>query len=332
MEDPDTASTPEPVVEFDDVVAARDRIAGHAHRTPVMTSRLLDERTGRRLFFKCENLQRGGAFKIRGATNKLLTLTDAERKRGVVAYSSGNHAQAVALAARAAGSHATIAMPSDAPRAKMEATRGYGATVVEYDRRTEDRVEVARGIAEAEGRVIVPPYDDPWVIAGQGTAALELLEDDLGLDAIVAPVGGGGLLAGTATAAAGYPRPVPAWGAEPALADDTARSLESGERIRIEPPDTIADGARARSPGELTFPIVQRRAAGVVRVPDPALVEATALLLTRMKLLVEPTGALAAAAVFEGLLPPDAERIGVILSGGNVDLATLADLLGDPGA
>lgn len=321
--------SPEPVVDYDAVVAARDRIAEHAHRTPVLTSRLLDERSGRRLFFKCENLQRGGAFKIRGATNKLMTLTGQERERGVVAYSSGNHAQAVALAARAVGTHATIAMPSDAPGAKVEATRGYGATVVEYDRRSEDRGELAREIAEREGRVIVPPYDDPFVIAGQGTAALELLELDLELDAIVAPVGGGGLLAGTATAASGYPRPVPAWGAEPATADDTVRSLEAGERVRIEPPETIADGARSRSPGVLTFPILQRRAAGVVRVSDSALVRAMRLILTRMKLLVEPTGALAAAAALEGLLPDDAVRIGVILSGGNVDLGTLGELMRD---
>ena len=309
------------------MLAARERIAGEAHRTPVLTSRLLNERCGRELFFKCENLQRGGAFKIRGATSKIRSLGEAERRRGVVAFSSGNHAQAVALAARAIGVDALIAMPSDAPRTKVEATRGYGASIVEYDRHAEDREEVGRRIMEEEGRVLVPPYDDPLVMAGQGTAALELLEDVPGLDAVVAPVGGGGLLAGTATAAGGFD--VHAFGAEPAEADDTVRSLEAGRRVRIDPPDTIADGARAEIPGELTFPVVRERAEAVVRVPEDAMVRAMGLLLTRMKILVEPTGALAAAAVFEGLLPDDLARIGIILSGGNVDLPTLARLLAE---
>lgn len=316
-------------VGVDDVRAAGEGIAGRVHRTPVFTSRLLDAAAGRSLFFKCENLQRGGAFKIRGATNRVLALTEEERRRGVVAYSSGNHAQAVALAAAALDVDAKILMPADAPRAKLAATKAYGATIVEYDRRVDDRAALAREAAEREGRVLVPPYDDPWIIAGQGTAAAELLEEIPDLDAVVAPVGGGGLLAGTATACAGHDRPVAAWGAEPATADDTARSLEAGERVRIDPPDTIADGARSRSPGELTFPILRERAAGVVRVPDEALPRAMAWLLTRMKLLVEPTGALAAAAALEGLLPDGPERVGVILSGGNVDLGRLADLVGD---
>lgn len=316
-------------VGVDDVHAARERIAGRVHATPVFTSRLLDEAAGGSLFFKCENLQKGGAFKIRGATNRVLALTGDERRRGVVAYSSGNHAQAVALAAGSLGVDAKILMPADAPRAKVAATRAYGATVVEYDRRVDDRAALAREVAEREGRILIPPYDDPWIIAGQGTAAVELLEEIPDLDAVVAPVGGGGLLAGTATACAGHVRPVAAWGAEPAAADDTARSLEAGERVRIDPPDTIADGARSRSPGELTFPILRERAAGVVRVPDEALIRAMAWLLTRMKLLVEPTGALAAAAALEGILPDGPERIGVILSGGNVDLGRLAELVGD---
>ncbi|HUP01099.1 MAG TPA: pyridoxal-phosphate dependent enzyme [Gemmatimonadota bacterium] len=309
------------------MLAARERIAGEAHRTPVLTSRLLNERSGRELFFKCENFQRGGAFKIRGATSKIRSLTEAERRRGVVAFSSGNHAQAVALAARALGIDALIAMPTDTPRAKMEATRGYGARIVEYDRHAEDREEVGRRIAEEEGRVLVPPYDDPLVMAGQGTAALELLEDVPALDAVVAPVGGGGLLAGTATAAQGFG--VRAFGAEPAEADDTVRSLEAGRRVRVDPPNTIADGARAEIPGELTFPVVRERAEAVVRVSEAAIVRAMELLLTRMKVLVEPTGALAAAAVMEGLIPGDARRVGVILSGGNVDLPTLARLVAD---
>lgn len=312
------------------MLAARERIGDAAHRTPVMTSQLLNRMCGRELFFKCENLQRGGAFKIRGATNKIHSLTAAEQRRGVVAFSSGNHAQAVALAARALGVDALIAMPSDAPRAKVEATKAYGAAIVEYDRYAEDREEVGRRIAEDEGRVLVPPYDDPLVMAGQGTAALELLEDVPDLDAVVAPVGGGGLLSGTATAALGFG--VRAFGAEPAEADDTVQSLEAGRRVRIEPPDTIADGARTEIPGELTFPIIRERAAAVVRVPDEALVRAMELLLTRMKILVEPTGALAAAAVLEGFLPDDLRRIGIILSGGNVDLETLGRLLSRGGA
>lgn len=307
-------------IDPDDVRAAGRRIAGEVHLTPVLTSRLIDRQAGRSLFFKCENLQRGGAFKIRGATNKIHSLSEDERRRGVVAYSSGNHAQAVALAALAAGVDATIAMPTDAPRAKIEATRGYGATIVEYDRRTEDRRVVARRIAEAEGKTIVPPYDDPWIMAGQGTAALELLDQVPDLGAIVVPVGGGGLLAGTATAAAGEAPGIAVWGAEPAAADDTVRSLETGERVEIDPPDTIADGARTRSPGELTFPVVRARAAGVVRVPDHALVRTMALLLSRMKVLVEPTGALAAAVAIEGGVQDLPDRVGILLSGGNVDL------------
>jgi threonine dehydratase len=314
-------------IEYEDVLAASRSIRPHVHRTPVMTSRLIDEAAGMRLFFKCENLQRAGAFKARGAFNKLLSLSEKERARGVVAFSSGNHAQAVALAAGTLGVDAKIVMPSDAPRSKLEATRGYGATIVEFDRRAEDRDRIALRIAEDEGRVLVPPYDDAWIMAGQGTAALELLEDVPDLNAVVAPVGGGGLLAGTATALEGAATRVLAFGAEPADADDTAQSLEAGERVRIDPPDTIADGARVEIPGEKTFPILMERAEAVVRVPDDALVRAMRLILTRMKILIEPTGALGAAAALEGLLPDDVERVGVILSGGNVDPATLAELL-----
>lgn len=314
-------------IGYDDVVAASRRIRSYVHRTPVFTSRLVDEAAGIELSFKCENLQRAGAFKVRGAFNKLLSLSEKERGRGVVAFSSGNHAQAVALAAGTLGVDATIVMPADAPRAKVEATRGYGATIVEYDRRAEDRDRIALDIAEEEGRVLVPPYDDAWIMAGQGTAALELLEDVPDLDAIVAPVGGGGLLAGTAAAMEGAATRVLAFGAEPAQADDTARSLERGERVRIDPPDTIADGARVEIPGEKTFPILMELAEAVVRVPDAALVRAMRLLLTRMKLLVEPTGALGVAAALEGRLPDGLDRVGVILSGGNVDPATLARLL-----
>jgi threo-3-hydroxy-L-aspartate ammonia-lyase len=323
------AVTAELAITYDDVLAARESLAGRVHRTPVVTSRRLDEIAGRRLFFKCENLQRGGAFKIRGATNRIRSLTPEERRRGVAAFSSGNHAQAVAIAAGELGIDAKIVMPDDAPAPKVAATRAYGATIVTYDRRREDREALGRKLAEEEGRVLVPPYDDPLVMAGQGTAALELIEEVPDLDAVVAPVGGGGLLAGTATAAGGGSRPVAAWGAEPAQADDTARSLEAGERVRIPPPDTIADGGRAEIPGALTFPILQARAAGVVRVPEEAIARAMLLLLTRAKLVVEPTGALPAAAALEGLLPPELQRVGVILSGGNVDPAVLAMILQD---
>jgi threonine dehydratase len=311
-----------------DVIAAQERIAGGVHRTPVMTSQLLDEVAGRQLYFKCENLQRGGSFKVRGATNKLRQLSDDARRRGVVAYSSGNHAQGVALAARDLGVSAVIVMAADAPSAKVNATRGYGADIVTYDRRTDDREAIAAEIMERDGRVLVPPYDDLSIIAGQGTATLELLQDVADLDAIVAPVGGGGLLAGAAVAGAAEDPPVRAFGAEPETADDTARSLEAGERVGIAPPETIADGARVQIPGELTFPIVRELAADVVRVPEAAIVRAMTLVMTRMKLVVEPTAALAAAAALEGLLPSDVQRVGVILSGGNLDLQLLGQLVG----
>jgi threonine dehydratase len=292
-----------------------------------MTSGLLDEIAERQLFFKCENLQRGGSFKARGATNKLRQLGDDARQRGVVAYSSGNHAQGVALAARDLGISAIIVMAADAPSAKMEATRAYGADIVTYDRRTDDREAIAAQIVERDGRVLVPPYDDLAIIAGQGTATLELLQDVPDLDAVVAPVGGGGLLAGAAIAGAGQDPPVRAFGAEPETADDTARSLEAGERMGIAPPETIADGARVQIPGEVTFPIVRELAQGVVRVPEAAIIRAMKLIMTRMKLVVEPTAALAAAAALEGSLPPDVQRAGLILSGGNVDLRRLGQLV-----
>lgn len=315
-------------INASDVMAAQQRIASGVHRTPVMTSQLLDEIAGRELFFKCENLQRGGSFKVRGATNKLRQLGDDARHRGVVAYSSGNHAQGVALAARDLGVSAVIVMAADAPSPKLEATRGYGAHIVTYDRRTDDRVAIAAEIVERDGRVLVPPYDDLAIITGQGTATLELLQDVADLDAVVAPVGGGGLLAGAAIVAAAQDPLVRAFGAEPETADDTARSLEAGERVGIAPPETIADGARVQIPGELTFPIVRELAEDVVRVPEAAIVRAMMLVMTRMKLVVEPTAALAVAAALEGLLPSDVQRVGVILSGGNIDLRMLGQLVG----
>lgn len=313
------------MITYEDVLEAAGRIAGRVHRTPVLRSRLIDARFGRELYFKCENLQRGGAFKIRGATNRLRALPEDERRRGVVAFSSGNHAQAVALASADLGVDATIVMPTDAPASKVAATKAYGARVVTYDRLRDDREAVAREIVEREGRVLVPPYDDPFIMAGQGTTTLELLEEVPDLDAVIVPVGGGGLLAGSSVAAKGRAR---VFGAEPETANDTALSLAAGERITIPPPDTIADGARPQSPGELTFPVIQEYAEGVLLVPDAALVEGMKLLLTRAKILVEPTGALGFGAVIAGALPEDCRRVGIVLSGGNVDLETLAALVG----
>jgi threonine dehydratase len=306
---------------------ARARIAPHVHRTPVMSSRAFNATAGREVWFKCENFQRGGAFKMRGAANRIFALGADERARGVAAFSSGNHAQAVALAARDAGTRAVIVMPEDAPRAKVEATRGYGAEVVFYDRQRDDREQVARDVAERGGLVLVPPYDDYHVMAGQGTCALELLEEVGDLDALVVPVGGGGLFAGASTAARGFDARIRCFGVEPETGDDTRQSLGAGERVTIPPPPTIADGARVQSPGALTFPFVQQNAEDVLVVSDAELVGALKFLLFRLKILVEPTGALAAAAVLFDKLPADARRIGVVISGGNVDAGALAQLV-----
>ena len=303
---------------------ARARIAPHVHRTPVMSSRAFNRAAGREVWFKCENFQRAGAFKMRGATNKILALTAEERARGVAAFSSGNHAQAVALAARDARLRAVIVMPQDAPRAKVEATKGYGAEVVFYDRQRDDRERVARDVAERERLVLVPPYDDYQVMAGQGTCALELLEEVGDLEALVVPCGGGGLFAGASTAAKEIDERIRCFGVEPETGDDTRQSFVAGERVAIPPPPTIADGARVQSPGALTFPFVQRYAEDVLTVSDAELVGAMKFLLFRLKILVEPTGALAAAAVLFNKLPPNIRRIGVVISGGNVDADALA--------
>jgi threonine dehydratase len=298
------------------VEAAAHRLRDRIHRTPVITSHSLDEATGYSVFLKGENLQRAGAFKIRGALNKILSLSDAERARGVVAFSSGNHAQGVALAARMTGASALILMPTDAPALKLAATRGYGAEVVFYDRQTEDREARARALVEETGRVLVPPYDDYAIMAGQGTAALELLADAPGLDALLTPVGGGGLMAGCSTVA---------------RANDTWLSLRKGERVSISPPPTIADGIRNLSPGALTFPILRQNLTDVLLVSDDAIRDAVRFLLLRCKLLVEPTGAVPVAALLSGTLPlVRGGRIGVILSGGNADPETLADILKGP--
>src|SRR5262245_38265102 len=313
---------------LEDVEKAARRLAGQVHRTPVLRSRSLDEATGHRVFLKCENLQRAGAFKIRGALNKLLSLTAEEKRRGVVAFSSGNHAQGTALAARLTGVSAVILMPSDAPALKLAATRGYGAEVVFYDRQTEDREARARKLVEETGRVLVPPYDDPAIMAGQGTAALELLHEVPDLDVLLTPVGGGGLMAGCSTAAKALRPSIRAYGVEPDTANDTWLSFEKGERVSISPPPTIADGVRNTTPGALTFPILRRNLAGILLVSDGEIADAVRQLLLRAKILVEPTGAVAAAAVLSGRLPlARGARVGVVLSGGNVDPDVLAGLL-----
>ena len=313
---------------LDQVQEAARRLEGRVHRTPVITSRSLDEATGYAVFLKCENLQRAGAFKIRGALNKLLSLGPAERARGVVAFSSGNHAQGVALAARLTGTTALILMPTDAPALKLAATRGYGAEVVFYDRQTEDRERRARELVEQTGRVLVPPYDDAAVMAGQGTAALELLADAPGLDGLLTPVGGGGLMAGCSTVAKTLDPAMRVFGVEADSANDTWLSFQKGERVSIAPPPTIADGIRNLSPGALTFPILRERLSGILLVSDAEIKDAVRFLLLRAKLLVEPTGAVPVAALLAGKLPlAQGARVGVVLSGGNVDPGTLAEIL-----
>lgn len=308
---------------------AEVRIRGSVHRTPVITSRAFNEATGKEVFFKCENLQRAGAFKIRGATNKIRSLTEEERRRGVAAFSSGNHAQAVALASREAGIRAVIAMPEDAPRAKVAATQAYGAEIVFYDRLKQDREEVAIEIAERDGRVLVPPYDDYLILAGQSTCGLELVEEVPDLDCLLTPCSGGGLFAGVSTAAKAINPRIRCFPVEPDTADDTRQSFIKGERVSIPPPPTIADGLRVQSPGTLTFPILQKTAEDVLTVSDEEIIETIKFFLFRMKLLVEPSGAAAAAAVFSGKLPRDTKRVGVVVSGGNIDADLLSQFLQD---
>ena len=305
------------------------RIRGSVHRTPVITSRSFNEATGKEVFFKCENLQRAGAFKIRGATNKIRSLTEEEGRRGVAAFSSGNHAQAVALASREAGIRAVIAMPEDAPKAKVAATRAYGAEIVFYDRLKQDREEVAIEIAERDGRVMVPPYDDYLILAGQSTCGLELVEEVPDLDCLLTPCSGGGLFAGVSTAAKAMNPRIRCFPVEPDTADDTRQSFLKGERVSIPPPPTIADGLRVQSPGTLTFPILQKTAEDVLTVSDQEIIETIKFFLFRMKLLVEPSGAVAAAAVFSGKLPRDTKRVGVVVSGGNIDADLLSQFLKD---
>jgi threonine dehydratase len=309
-----------------DIEAARDRIQALAQKTPIAHSRLFDAASGAAVYFKCENLQRGGAFKIRGALNFLMSLNPAERERGVVTFSSGNHAQAVAMAAAHLGVAATIVMPTDAPKAKLASTQAYHPKIVFFDREREDREAIAARIARESGAVVVPSYDHPWIIAGQATAALELLEQKPDLDAIVTPLGGGGLLSGTLIAAKALRPNIRIFGVEPELANDWYLSLQAGERTAIAPPATIADGLRTPIPGQITFPIVRALAEDVLLVSEDEIKAAMRFLLSRMKLLTEPSGAVAAAALLHKKLPADLKTIGVLLSGGNVDLDVVSQI------
>jgi threonine dehydratase len=311
-----------------DVRDAAARILGVAHRTPVVRSRTLDRLVGGQVFLKCENLQRVGAFKFRGAYNAASRLSKEQLRKGLVAYSSGNHAQAVALAARDLGTTALIVMPEDAPRSKAEAVAGYGAEIVTYDRYTGNRVEIGERLARERGLALIPPYDDPDVIAGQGTAALELIEDVDDLDVLLVPVGGGGLIAGTATIATAIQPGIRVIGVEPQAGDDTKRSLETGRRVRIPVPRTIADGQAAETPGELTFSINQRLVDRVELVSDAEIRDAMRFAFDRLKLVVEPSGATGLAALLSGKLPAPG-RVGVIVSGGNVDARRFVELLSD---
>ena len=307
--------------------AAAVRIRPLARRTPVLTSPDFDAAAGARVFFKCENLQTGGAFKIRGASNLILSIPNTDLPRGVVAFSSGNHAIAVAIAARYAGAAATIVMPADAPRSKLDATRAQGARIVLYDRFRESREAIAAAILEDTGATLVPPFDHPAIMAGQGTAALELMEEMPDLDAMVTPVGGGGLFSGCATIAKDLRPPIRMFGVEPEDGNDTFLSFEAGERRAVPLPGTIADGLRATQPGQLTFPIISKLAERIVLVSDAEIRAAVKFLLARLKILVEPSGAVGAAALLFHKLPADirgTHNVGVILSGGNMDLDQLA--------
>jgi threonine dehydratase len=315
-------------VTYDDVLAAAERLAGVVHRTPVVSSRTLDDLSGARVFVKCENFQRMGAFKFRGAYNFLASLSPRERGRGVVAFSSGNHAQGVALAARLLGAPATIVMPTDAPEVKLAATRGYGAEVVHYERERSHREEIARDVAAERNATLVPPFDDARIVAGAGTSAFELLDDVPDLDAIVVPVGGGGLMSGTAIAAHGRNPAIAIYGVEPNAGDDFAQSLARGERVTIAVPQTIADGLQTTAPGELTFAIARKHAQAVVTVSDDELREAMRFAFGRMKLVIEPSGAAALAALLAARIPDLAgKRVGAIVSGGNIDPARYAEFL-----
>ena len=306
---------------------AQERLDSKIHRTPIFSSNTFNQVAGKEVFFKCENLQRAGSFKIRGATNKLLSLSSDEKKRGIAAFSSGNHAQAVALAGKEAGVRVVVAMPSDAPKIKVDATREYGAEIVFYDRHQEDREKFAMDLAERDRLTMVPPYDDYLILAGQATCGTEFIEDVPQLDALLAPCSGGGLFAGVATAAKGIKSTLKCFPVEPETADDTRQSFLKGERVSIPPPPTIADGLRVQTPGTITFPILQKLADDVLTVTEEEIMETLNFILMRMKIVVEPSGVVAAAAVMFGKLPESVRRVGVILSGGNIDPVVLGKVL-----
>lgn len=313
---------------FDDVAAAARRLHGHAHRTPVLRSTTADRELGAELFFKCENLQRMGAFKFRGGFNALSKFSPQQKEKGVLAFSSGNHAQAIALSARLLGIPAAILMPTDAPQAKVDATRGYGAEVVLFDRYKQDREALAKALAEERGMTLIPPYDHPDVLAGQGTAAMELISEVGELDVLLVPLGGGGLLSGSLLAARSLSPRCQVYGVEPQAGNDGQQSLAKGEIVHIDTPVTLADGAQTQHLGKYTFAIIQRDAAGIVTATDDDLVGAMRFFASRMKTVVEPTGCLGFAAARNGSVPVKGQRVGVIISGGNVDLARFASLIG----
>ena len=314
-------------VSYPDVAAAAERLAGVAHRTPVMTSRTVDERTGAQVLFKCENFQRMGAFKFRGAYNALAQLSDDAKRRGVLAYSSGNHAQAIALAGRLLGIRTTIVMPDDAPAVKLAATRGYGGEVITYDKHTTTREALGTAIARERGLTVIPPYDHPHVVAGQGTAAKELIEEVGALDWLFVCCGGGGLLSGCAIAAAQLSPGCKVVGVEPEAGDDATRSFRTKTLQTVHNPDTIADGARTPALGKVTFPLVLAYVHDMMTVSDPELLDAMLYLWERMKIVVEPTGALAAAGLFKGTHDVRGQRVGVVISGGNVDVKAICKLI-----
>ena len=316
------------MIQLEDVEAARERLRGVVRRTPIVQSRTLDAACRGGVLIKAESFQRGGSFKLRGAYNRIASLEPEQLRRGVATYSSGNHAQAVAIAASLVGTRAVVVMPNDAPPEKVAATRGNGAEVVIYDRYREDREEIGRRIATDRGLTIVPPYDDPMVMAGQGTAALELIEDASAIDQLIVPVGGGGLLAGSATAAKGLLPGIAVFGVEPEAGDDTRRSLRAGGRVRLPTvPRTIADGLQVQSPGELTFEVTRRLVEDVVAVTDDEIVQAMVFLFERMKVVAEPSGAVGLAALLTGKVDARGRRTGLILSGGNISADRFARLV-----
>jgi threonine dehydratase len=316
------------IVTIEEVREAARRLDGIAHRTPIVTSRTLDARARGEIFLKCENLQRMGAFKFRGAYNRIVQLDETQRRGGVVAFSSGNHAQGVALASKLLGVPAVIVMPEDAPKSKIAATREYGAEIVFYDRHKSHRAEIAQRLCDERGATLVPPFNDRHIIAGAGTAALELMEDVEGIDVMITPVGGGGLLSGTAIAAHGFDSGVAVYGVEPEAGNDFQQSLQRDEIVHIEVPRTIADGLQTQAPGELTFATVKSHHGTVVTVSDDELRAAMRFAFERLKLVIEPSGAAGIAAVLTGKIDVKGKRTGIIISGGNVDVSRFAELAG----